>query len=202
MDAPVVARRSHKRVVPVELRRPHRLNGCSCLANKRSAMAKVNARGVSISTTTCGTSVAKPTSAGVHKQRGVKGAYSSCLCCNIERLKVHGHPTHPAIGIMRAPRSPPQVHEHGTQEERKEAERKRWKNHEMRNGGRKEGRQEGRKPPTRGKQNTRRLIVGRILRQPTLHLGVVLEGLVWCAGKVEVEPRHPPVVAADDQVVP
>lgn len=34
------------------------------------------------------------------------------------------------------------------------------------------------------------------------HLSVVLEGLVRRAGEVEVEPRYPPVVAADDQVVP
>ena len=33
------------------------------------------------------------------------------------------------------------------------------------------------------------------------HLGVVLEGLVRRAGEVQVEPRHPSVVAADDYVV-
>lgn len=36
----------------------------------------------------------------------------------------------------------------------------------------------------------------------TSHLRVVLERLVWRAGEVEVEPRHPPVVAADNQVIP
>lgn len=71
----------------------------------------------------------------------------------------------------------------------------------------KELKKEGRKPPheenqTGDKSSGRAMPRHRILRQPTLHLGVVLEGLVWCAGKVEVEPRHPPVVAADDQVVP
>lgn len=36
----------------------------------------------------------------------------------------------------------------------------------------------------------------------TSHLSVVLEGLVWRAGEVKVEPRHPSVVTANNKVVP